>query len=559
MEATKKRKVQNGEQYNHLFPKAKFNEITIKRNASLIDTIVFIPKVVHETQWQTKKIAALLQGKNVHETCSNIWHFVYQHIAYNKDEDGYEQIRSPARAWHDRFKGVDCDCYSVFISTILNNLHIKHSLRITKYKTDSFQHIYPIVPMPNGSHITIDCVVNQFNYEEPYSEKKDYQMNLQYLNGVNDDDQFFAETQHTSTDDALFGNWNDDDLSGDLGKFRLHLKEKLKKGLHFINRINPGAVLLRNGVLASLKLNLFKVAQRMKWAYLTPEQAQQKGIILDKYYQLVKVKDKLEKIFYGAGGKPDNFRHAMLKGKGNKHRDIAVFGLGNMDDATMLQLTPSTTVEELLGVEMYQSENVEGLEDLQGFGALGEPVTAAAAIAAASGIMASIAVVIKGIGNIFHPSATDTGTKDFNENELEKHEDVNAADVDAATQDAIKVNAANINNDDNNNAAAKNNTTIPTDDGGNNQRLMMTNITDDKKKEAKPEDEQGFWDKNKKWIKPVASIAGGVALFTIAILALKPKPMPSTKPINQPALSGTTTSRKRNKKQHQQKKAVALM
>ena len=88
-----------------------------------------------------------------------------------KDAEGYEQIRSPARAWHDRFSGVDCDCYSVFISSILSNLGIAHTLRITKYQRDYFQHIYPIVPFQNG-YITIDCVTDRFNYEVPFSEKK---------------------------------------------------------------------------------------------------------------------------------------------------------------------------------------------------------------------------------------------------------------------------------------------------------------------------------------------------------------------------------------------------
>lgn len=556
MEANK-RKVESGEQYNDLFPKAKLDEITIKRNANLSDTILFIPKVVNETKWQTKKIAALLKGKNAYETCSNIWHFVYQHITYNKDEDGYEQIRSPARAWHDRFKGVDCDCYTVFISTILSNLLIKHHLRITKYKTDSFQHIYPIVPMPDGSYITIDCVVNQFNYEEPFSEKKDYPMNLQYLNGVQDDDQIFANTSLTNSNNAMFGNWNDDDLSGDIGKIKLHLKEKLKKGLHSINRINPGATLLRNGVLASLKLNLFKVAQRMKWAYLTPEQAKQKGIILDKYYQLVKVKDKLEKIFYGAGGKPVNFRHAILKGKGNKHRDIAVFGLGSMDDISLLQLNGNSTIEELLGFEMYHSENVEGMEDLNGFDGLGEPVSASAAIAAASGIMASIAAVIKGIGNIFHSSSSDTGTKDFDENELATPDSVSTDEIQEATASADKLN--NENNASTSNELMKSNSSTPYDNTSNDAQRAV-NEMDEKKKELKPE-EQGFWDKNKKWIQPTAAIVGGVTLVTIAILAFKPKQSQTNNSTNPSTLSGTISKRKRkkNQKQHQPKTAIALM
>ncbi|HMT97072.1 MAG TPA: hypothetical protein PKC62_10320 [Ferruginibacter sp.] len=185
MEANKRRHIKSGKEYDHLFPIAEGNNSTIRKNANVYHTVAFIPKVVNETLDQTKQLAEQLKANSTYESCKNIWHFVYEHINYKKDATGYEQIRSPARAWHDRFTGVDCDCYSVFISSILSNLGISHTLRITKYHRDYFQHIYPVVPFQNG-YITMDCVTDRFNYEVPFSEKKDYPMDLQYLSGFDD-------------------------------------------------------------------------------------------------------------------------------------------------------------------------------------------------------------------------------------------------------------------------------------------------------------------------------------------------------------------------------------
>ena len=184
MEARKQRTIKSGAEYDHLFPKANVDTNTVMKNAGVGDTVAFIPKVVKKTLDQTKGIASVLKGKNDYETCRNIWHFVYSHIAYRKDKDGYEQIRSPARAWHDRKAGVDCDCYTTFISSVLTNLGIKHKLRITKYHRDYFQHIYPIAELQNNRQVVIDCVTDKFDYEVPFSEKKDYKMDLQYLNGL---------------------------------------------------------------------------------------------------------------------------------------------------------------------------------------------------------------------------------------------------------------------------------------------------------------------------------------------------------------------------------------
>ena len=283
MEARRNKTIKDGSRYDALFPKATMLDSMVKRGADVTDTVHFIPKAVQKTKWQTEKLAPLLKGKNIDDTCKNIWHFLYEHVRYFKDEEGREQIRSPRRLWADRFRGVDCDCYTTTICTLLLNcgVHPKDiRLRITKYKTDRFQHIYPIVLTRNGNHITIDCVVNQFNYEEPYSQKEDYNMDLEFLDGIDDSEIGKIKFKLPS-------------------KLKLppKLKEGIKKVAHIANRANPITLALRNGLLAAMKLNFMKIAQRIKWGYLSEEQAKAKDIDLDKWRRLVTVRENW-KVFF---------------------------------------------------------------------------------------------------------------------------------------------------------------------------------------------------------------------------------------------------------------------
>jgi len=545
MEATKKRKIKSGEEYDHLFPKPMFLDPTIKKGATVNDTVRFIPQVVRETLSQTSKLAPLLKGNNVYETCKNIWEFVYHHIAYKKDEDGKEQIRSPARGWHDRFHGIDCDCYTVFISSILSNLKIKHKLRITKYSQDHFQHIYPIVPTTGGNYITVDCVVDRFNYEEPYTEKQDTKMELEYLNGV-------PSTNSVDVQDLM--GWEELE-GGNLGKIKLFkkmsqppgsegdtskkgkLKNLLHKGLHITNRLNPATTLIREGVLISMKLNLFKVAQRLKYAYLSEDEARKKEMDMDKFAKLKKIKEKLEKIFYDAGGKPENLKKAILTGKGNSKGKHDVNGLGYIPDdmSGMDENTPSST---LLGLEMYGSE---------GFGELGSATAAAASITAATGIIGAIAGLLKGVGNMF-PKKSKEGA-DF--------ENPDPTPGDGTSTAEVSQNAANVkitNSDD-----GSSTTSSSSDDTGSKKAMMKTSGgSSDSSDTSDPDKPQGFWDKNKKWIKPTAIGLTGLGLVFLGVKMMnKPKP-----PAPQPALTGVKHRKKKKKggrKGKKKKQAVAYM
>lgn len=79
----------------------------------------------------------------------------------------------------------DCDCFVVLLSSLLTNQKIPHSLRVIKQHDDAWTHIYIVVPNGSASHYTLDCVTDKFNSEPFYSQKKDFNMALEYLDGIN--------------------------------------------------------------------------------------------------------------------------------------------------------------------------------------------------------------------------------------------------------------------------------------------------------------------------------------------------------------------------------------
>lgn len=474
-------------------------EITVQRNANVGHTVRFIPKVVSETLFHTTGISRLLKGNSIKETCQRIWDFVYTHINYRKDEDGKEQVRSPARAWHDRYQGVDCDCYTVFISSILSNLRVPHFLRIVKYSGNNYSHIYPVVSL-FGKDIILDCVVDRFNYEEPFTQKKDFTMDLNYLNGVPE--------KPLNMDAEML-----DEAQGDLGKLVDLFKRKkpattttpkkeskvktfLKKAVNVVNKVNPATVLLRAGILASMKTNFMKVGQRMKYAYLSDDDAKKRGVDMQKFAQLKTIKGKLEKIFFAAGGKPENLKESILKGKGNANKEVPLSGY----EESVTGMNERTPLTELLGQEVYYSEFMSGTEEIEGLSGLGEPATATA-IASSTGVLATIAAFLKKIGNLFpkkNKEAADFEDTSDVDKEIEK---INKTEPQVDLDTLPKT--------------IEDETPAPqTDPSG--QRTTG--------EETPPEEkEETFWEKNKKWLKPTLWGTGILSALGLGYLALKPK------------------------------------
>lgn len=136
------------------------------------DTVPLIKKLVRRQLYQGTKLAQALKGSSVEATTRNIWNFFFKHIQYKQDANGVEEVRSLRRTVHGGFG--DCDDYVCSISNLLKNMGISHKYRIAKYNgSPDYSHIYIIVPT-GGSYITLDPVVHQFNYEVPFTAKKDF-------------------------------------------------------------------------------------------------------------------------------------------------------------------------------------------------------------------------------------------------------------------------------------------------------------------------------------------------------------------------------------------------
>lgn len=595
MESKTLKAIRSGREYDHLIPKAKLTDSTVKRGATVSDTVKFIPQAVRETMWQASKIAPLLKGRDLYETCSNIWHFLYEHVKYKKDEDGIEQVRSFARLWHDRFSGVDCDCFTTSVLSLLAHHNIKGVMRITKYKQNHFQHIYVIVPTGKGDYITIDCVVDKFDYEEPYSEKKDFSMELQFLNGIEDD----RLSGNVDAQEML--GWGEDTGNfGELGKLKLKMfrnkssaqaegeesggkKKKFqklrnfaKKALNITNKLNPATALLRAGILASMKLNIMKVPERLKWAYLTADDARAKGADMSKFDRLKKILTKMEGIFYTAGGNPENLKKAILTGRGNRNHEVAgLYGY----EPDLSGASEYSSLPTLLGATVYQDEFVNGLDGTDG---LGSAVASGAAIASATTVMTAIAALLKSVGSLFpkKDKGGDGGDAGGDSGDGGASADVSSDGGGGSSEPSVSTSSGGGGSEEpggTTNAPAKTtNSATPattSDDSGSGDAGGGDSGGGEANKggsgSASKETTGGIkdmWEKNKKWMKPLGITIGAATVIYFGYRAYQKSQTNNNAPkkTQQPALNGFGRRKRRKTKgkskgHHHKKSMIALM
>jgi hypothetical protein len=179
MVAKYQRKLQSGKEFDKYFPKADEKDSILHKDGNLKLTIKEMANIINKYSWQTDKIAKLMaettgwkKGDDMTELLRTIWAFYYNHVQYQNDEPGQEQLRTPARLWNDRFG--DCDCYTLSIGCILTCLGIPFTMRISKYKAD-WQHVYIVVKdKERKKQFVLDCVLDGFNIEKPYGPDDDF-------------------------------------------------------------------------------------------------------------------------------------------------------------------------------------------------------------------------------------------------------------------------------------------------------------------------------------------------------------------------------------------------
>ncbi len=215
---------------------------TLLENADLDDTLANMQRITVRDAYQVQQIAEGLKGNTVRETAHNIWRWLREHTRYKLDEEGIEELRTPARSIIDGRKGltdpeygIDCDDYTILISAFLLNLGIDHEYRVVAFEEKGkFQHIYPVAIDAKGNAYVIDVVpeVPRFNYEaQPIKDIITIKMTASSLSGYLPHD----ATVNPIINPPIYGSKPEDmelhELSGinDAEEFRKDLQEEMNQ------------------------------------------------------------------------------------------------------------------------------------------------------------------------------------------------------------------------------------------------------------------------------------------------------------------------------------------
>ena len=168
----------------------------------LDETLKKINEVINKYNYQAAAIAKHLKADTLEQSAFNLWHFCTTNISYKLDKLGFEQLRTPYRAWYDRFTGIDCDCFAIFTSCVLLQMGYKPQLAVVAFNYNGqFGHIYTVLnsklitgPYNIGSHIggaisggvVIDPVMRTIFNKHPKGITKAKIMNIEVLNGIDD-------------------------------------------------------------------------------------------------------------------------------------------------------------------------------------------------------------------------------------------------------------------------------------------------------------------------------------------------------------------------------------
>ena len=348
---------------NHNTYQVQGTSITLKRFANVHDTIEAIKRIVAVQHPAVSDIAFSLETGEDVQTFRNIWNFVREHVQYQNDAKGVEQLRTPQRTMHD--KVGDCDDFSILISSILTNLNIRHELIVAAYKKkNDWQHIYPVAYDSKGNRYVIDCVpeIPYFNYEaQPIINKIIIPMKLEELNGVEESTAIEELTEPFNLDGIGSADTEDEEMmeiQGLLGNVAIVDEEEE------YDTVLSGSELHRNLILSQLinaKKTLTKeITHPTEISQFSPVQQDLKHInrIIDAFDDEDELHDAVQAAIK-SGTLYKNFYKTI-----EYALDDALNGLAGEDDEMFyLKVMDNNNMLDQLLVE-DDLENLEGLGDL---------------------------------------------------------------------------------------------------------------------------------------------------------------------------------------------------
>ena len=133
----------------------------------LADTKKLIADICRNHYKECAAIAKHLKAETKLQSAFNLWHWLHHNIRYEYDREGREEVRTPARVWADRHRGVDCDCLSVFTWCVLKCMGYNPAFELAAFRNKpAYSHIYI-----NLDGIVVDRVWYVFNSRPPFITK----------------------------------------------------------------------------------------------------------------------------------------------------------------------------------------------------------------------------------------------------------------------------------------------------------------------------------------------------------------------------------------------------
>lgn len=200
-------------------------------------------------------------GGSVMDIAKRIYNFLLSNTHYVIEPNEKQTLRSPSAILElgkNPNIGLDCKSYSLFIGGILSALErrgkkINWCYRFASYKiSDKLPHHVFVVINPNTTNeIWVDPVIQPFNFHKPYFYKIDKKptMALYQISGIG------RKAKKTK-----------EQKKQDKQKAKEKIIDKIKKTGQAVVKYSPPTVAGRNSFLLLVKLNIFKLAEKLALA-----------------------------------------------------------------------------------------------------------------------------------------------------------------------------------------------------------------------------------------------------------------------------------------------------
>lgn len=208
------------------------------------------------------KICEVFNKRSVEATCRSIYNYLLDHTIYKVEPNDKQTLRSPSAILSmgaDPNIGLDCKSYSLFIAGVLDALNrsgrrINWCYRFASYNIlDKMpHHVFIVVNPGTDNEIFVDPVIKPFNYKKTYFykiDKKPKNMALYSISGIGKTKKTKAEKQQAKA------------------KAKAKIKQDIKKAGKVVLKYAPVTVAGRNAFLLLVKLNAFKLAEKLALAY----------------------------------------------------------------------------------------------------------------------------------------------------------------------------------------------------------------------------------------------------------------------------------------------------